>query len=133
MVLSLKRVWETVELSDDLKSESSDWSKFAAEFFSVLQGKAAKVYVESDLFLKKTFLTNNMRYIITQILNRLSNGQGEPVLILSTEFGGGKTHTILLAYHILKNRDKGFEYIKNHEIAKDVGISSLPEADICSN
>ncbi|MGH9976184.1 MAG: hypothetical protein ACRD8Z_10180 [Nitrososphaeraceae archaeon] len=35
-----------------------------------------------------------------------------------------------MAYHILKNKDKGFEYIKDHEIAKDVGISSLPEADI---
>ena len=65
MYVPLKRVWETCELSDDLKSGSLDLSKFAVEFFSVLQGKAADVYFDSNSFFRKTFLTNNMRHIIT--------------------------------------------------------------------
>src|SRR5689334_10492845 len=77
-----KRIWEICELSDDIKSGTLDLSKFAVEFFSVLQGKAQDIYARSDLFVKKTYLTNNMRHILLQTLRRLTTGEGNASLIL---------------------------------------------------
>lgn len=127
-----KRVWEVCQLSSDLQSGRLDPSKFAVEFFSVLQGKADDLYKDSEQFFSKTFLSNNMRYIIIQILKRLYSGDGKPVLVLSTEFGGGKTHTLLLVYHLLKDKIKGFEYLKRYEIEKELGIIGLPDVHVIS-
>ena len=81
----MKKVWQICSLSDDIKSGPLDLSKFTIDFFSVLQGNNFdNIYTQADNFLKKTFLTNNMRYIITQILRRLTSGEGNPNLILST-------------------------------------------------
>jgi predicted AAA+ superfamily ATPase len=52
--------------------------------------------------------------------------------VLSTEFGGGKTHTILLVYHLLTDKVKGFEFLKRYEIDKDLGITEIPDAHIVS-
>jgi predicted AAA+ superfamily ATPase len=129
----MKKVWEVCDVSDDIKFGSLDESKFAIELYSVLEGKADETYTNSDFFFEKTFLTNNMKHIIIQILKRLSTGSGLANLILSNEFGGGKTHTLLLIYHILKNTGgKGFEYIRRYDIDKELGIASLPTIDVVS-
>ena len=77
-----------------------------------------------------TFLTQNMKYIVSQIIKRLSTGEGNPVIFLSTEFGGGKTHTLLLLFHLFQNRNEGFQYLKDNEIDKDLSISNLPSANL---
>jgi hypothetical protein len=127
-----KRVWEVCELSEDLKKDNLDYSKFAVEFFSVLLGKAPSIYQDAELFLKKTFLSNNMRYILVEIIKRLLSGEGKPALVLSTEFGGGKTHTLLLIYHLLTNKIKGLEYLKKYEIDKELELSEIPDIKIVS-
>jgi predicted AAA+ superfamily ATPase len=73
-----------------------------------------------------------MRYIIIQILKRLYSGEGKPVLVLTTEFGGGKTHTLLLVYHVLKDKVKGLEYLKHYEIDKELAITDLPDVYLVS-
>jgi predicted AAA+ superfamily ATPase len=94
---------------------------------TLVLGKADDLYKNSKQFFSKTFLSNNMRYIITEILKRLHSGEGQHVQVLSTEFGGGKTHTILLVYHLLTDKAKGFEYLKRYEIDKNLGITDIPD------
>jgi predicted AAA+ superfamily ATPase len=73
-----------------------------------------------------------MRYVIIQILKRMSASGGYANLILSNEFGGGKTHTLLLVYHILTNKERGFEYIRKYGIDRELDITDIPRIDVVS-
>jgi predicted AAA+ superfamily ATPase len=111
LVLELKNVWEVCEFEDDIKYGRLEAARFAVELYSVLQGKADKVYTDPRLFLTHTYLAENMKYLLKEALRRLSGKGGQPVIVLDTEFGGGKTHTILLLYHVFKSRGVGTKFI----------------------
>ena len=66
-----------------------NYIKFAIDFLQSQDSENADIiYSDSCLFFQNTFLTQNMRYIISHVLRRLSSGEGGPVLFLSAEFGG---------------------------------------------
>ncbi len=75
-------------------------SKFAVELHAVLDGTADPIYKDPNRFLDNTYLTSNMGYILKYVLLRIARNEGNPAYIIDTEFGGGKTHTLLLLYHI---------------------------------
>jgi hypothetical protein len=75
-------------------------SEFAADLFAVDSGNAAGEYADPRDFFRITFLTVGLRRVLTTALQRLSGDGGEPVIGLQTAFGGGKTHTMLAAYHL---------------------------------
>ena len=57
------------------------------------------------IFFGKTFLTRtSVRHAQGGHAGRLAeSGKAEPVIQLQTPFGGGKTHTLLSLYHLLKS------------------------------
>lgn len=99
-----------------------DVSKFAVELHSVLDKSADKIYTDPTLFLNTTFLTSNAKLILKDALVRVSRGEGQPVYIIDTEFGGGKTHTLILLYHIFKNPDLAKEYLRRFRLDEEYGI-----------
>ena len=101
--MGLQNVWEVCKFSDEIVYGKLDVSKFAVELHSVLDGSADRTYTDPNLFLKSTFLTSNAKLILKDALVRVSRGEGQPIYIIDTEFGGGKTHTLILLYHIFKN------------------------------
>jgi len=66
----------------------------------VRTGKATREYQEPVAFFDRTFITEGMRLLLTQVSQRLAGQAGEPVIQLQTAFGGGKTHTMLAVYHL---------------------------------
>ena len=56
-------------------------------------GKATREYQDAVAFFDRTFITEGMRLLLTQVAQRLAGKGGEPVIQLQTAFGGGKTHT----------------------------------------
>jgi len=126
----LRNIWEVCDFSDDIKFGKFDMKRFAVELHSVLDGSADPIYTEPKLFLDNTYPTENMKYVLREALRRLSGKGGEPILVLDTEFGGGKTHTILLLYHVFKNRELGTEYIREIGLHKETGILEVPEARV---
>src|SRR5215208_5478409 len=100
----LQNVWEVCKFSDEIAYGKLDMSKFAVELHSVLDGSADRIYTDPRLFLGNTFLTSNAKLILKDALIRVSRGEGQPVYIIDTEFGGGKTHTLILLYHFFKNQ-----------------------------
>lgn len=123
-------VWKTCKFSDEIINNQLDYSKFAVELHSVLDGSAADIYKDPKLFLKNTFLTSNAKLILKDALVRVSRGEGQPAYIIDTEFGGGKTHTILLLYHLFKNKDLGRDYIKKYNLHKDYDIADVPQTNV---
>lgn len=75
-------------------------SEFAADITAVHSGKATREYQDAVAFFDRTFITEGMRLLLTQVAQRLANKGGEPVVQLQTAFGGGKTHTMLAVYHL---------------------------------
>jgi len=123
----MKNVWETCAFSDEIITGDLKLHKFAVELHEFLDGKADPVYNDPRLFLKNTFLTDQMKLILKNSLLRLTKGSGTPVIIIDTGFGGGKTHTILLLHHIYNNKELGSKYISDYQFEKEYEISTIPD------
>ena len=77
-------------------------------------------------FYRRTFLTTGIRSLVRSAMLRLSGRGGDPVIELQTNFGGGKTHSMLALYHLFgpvrANRLPGVE-----ELMRDFGVEELPK------
>jgi predicted AAA+ superfamily ATPase len=63
-------------------------------------------------------------------LVRLSRGEGQPVYVIDTGFGGGKSFTLILLYHLFKNRHLAKEYIVEYGLDREYGILEPPQANV---
>lgn len=75
-------------------------SEFAADISAVRNGRAPREYQVAEAFFERTYITEGMRLLLTQVAQRLMGQGGEPVIQLQTAFGGGKTHTMLAVFHL---------------------------------
>jgi predicted AAA+ superfamily ATPase len=75
-------------------------AEFAADISAVHSGKAATEYQDAKAFFDRTYITEGMGLLLTQVALRLNGRGGEPVIQLQTAFGGGKTHTMLAVLHL---------------------------------
>ena len=127
-----KSVWQTCKFSDEIYSSNLEVYKFAVELHEFLDGQADPVYLDPKLFLENTFLTNQMKSILKDVIIRLDRGSGPPVIEIDTGFGGGKTHTLLLLHHVLSNPKIGFDYVKKFSLDSEYGIKSIPNVKIAT-
>ena len=51
-------------------------------------------------FFRRTFLTHSLSDLLVGAVRRLTGQGGDPVIQLQTNFGGGKTHSMLALYHL---------------------------------
>lgn len=105
-------------------------SEFAADITAVHSKKATKEYQDAVAFFDRTFITEGMRLLLTQVAQRLSGQGGEPVIQLQTAFGGGKTHTMLAVYH-LATRNCGLQELAGIPALVDrAGLMEVPNARV---
>ena len=84
----------------DVLAGTFQQSEFAADITAVNTGRARVEYQDAIAFYERTFITEGMGLLLTQVAQRLVGKGGEPVVQLQTAFGGGKTHTMLAVYHL---------------------------------
>ena len=93
--------WREVAVPhQDVLEGTFQQSEFAADITAVSTGRASREYQDAVAFFDRTFITEGMALLLTQVAQRLANKGGEPVVQLQTAFGGGKTHTLLAVYHL---------------------------------
>src|SRR5262252_5841976 len=93
--------WREVAVPhQDVLEGTFQQSEFAADITAVRTGKASHEYQDAMAFFDRTFITEGMGLLLTQVAQRLAGKGGEPVVQLQTAFGGGKTHTMLAVYHL---------------------------------
>lgn len=51
-------------------------------------------------FFRRTYLTESLKGMLVGAVQRFTAGGGDPVVQLQTNFGGGKTHSMLALYHL---------------------------------
>ena len=78
-------------------------SEFAADLQEVFEGNAkTPEYGETDIFFNQTYITPGLRQLLVNTLKRLGGKESDPVIQLKTGFGGGKTHSLIALYHLVK-------------------------------
>jgi len=105
-------------------------SEFAADITAVHTGKASREYQEAVAFFDRTFITEGMRFLLTQVAQRLAGKGGEPVIQLQTAFGGGKTHTMLAVYHMATRKSPLSDLAGVPELIERAGLMDVAQARV---
>jgi len=78
-------------------------AEFAADLHQVANGDAqAPEYTDPREFFARTYLTGGLAELLERALRRVvaRDSGASPVMNLQTQFGGGKTHSMLALYHL---------------------------------
>src|SRR5947209_2859380 len=95
------RPWrEIMTPHPDVASNRYQQAQFAANLGQVYRDEGADEYRVPRDFFQRTFLTEGLRHVLSRALQRLTGTGGDPVIELQTNFGGGKTHSLLALYHL---------------------------------
>lgn len=96
---TLKPWREIVTPHADVASGRYQQAEFAADLWQVHIGEGSDEYRMPEEFFRRTFLTESLKQLLMNALKRISGAGGDPVVQLQTNFGGGKTHSMLALYH----------------------------------
>ncbi|KUR70012.1 AAA family ATPase [Novosphingobium fuchskuhlense] len=91
---------EVVEPHQDVATGEFQQAEFAADLAKVHSGSAPPEYRDPRQFFSRTYLTEGLSALLVGAAKRLSGTSGDPVVELQTNFGGGKTHSMLALYHM---------------------------------
>ena len=96
----LKPWREIVTPHRDVASGKYQQAEFAADLWQVYLGEAASEYQHPTEFFRRTFITEGLQKLLCNGAQRIGGRGGDPVIELQTNFGGGKTHSMLALYHL---------------------------------
>jgi len=95
---------EIVTPHPDVASGRYQQAEFAADLWQVHLGEGSDEYRHPLEFFRRTYLTEGLKHLLVNAVRRLSGAGGDPVVQLQTNFGGGKTHSMLALYHLFSGR-----------------------------
>ena len=84
----------------DVASGDYEQAEFAADLYEVAQGSADAEYQDPKAFFARTYITEGLKDLLVGAASRLAGQAGDPVIELQTNFGGGKTHSMIALYHL---------------------------------
>jgi hypothetical protein len=121
---------EVVEPHPDVAQGRYKNAEFAADLAQVARGEGAYEYRDPVEFFARTYVTEGMSGLLVQALKRVGGMDGEPVIQLKTAFGGGKTHSMLALYHLLRGAVAVDKIPGIKSVLAAANISSLPKANV---
>ncbi|MEM9553677.1 MAG: Swt1 family HEPN domain-containing protein [Acidobacteriota bacterium] len=96
----LKAWRDVVTPHRDVASGRYQQAEFAADLWQVHLDEGTDEYRQPVEFFRRTFLTDSLHKMLVSAVRRLTGEGGDPVVQLQTNFGGGKTHSMLALYHL---------------------------------
>jgi predicted AAA+ superfamily ATPase len=103
--MGLKPWREVIAPHPDVATGRFNASQFAANLYRVAHDEDTGEYGDPIEFFQRTYLTEGLRDLITRAVRRVSGDENAaPVINLQTNFGGGKTHSMLALYHLFSGR-----------------------------
>jgi hypothetical protein len=105
-------------------------AEFAIHLDQVMDGRAPLDYREPERFFARTYLTAAFSKMAAEVMRRLA---GEvvgtsPVINLTTQFGGGKTHFLTLLYHLARAGDEAKGWPGVSDLLQRAELESVPRA-----
>ncbi len=123
--VSLKPWREIITPHKDVASGRYQQAEFAADLWQVHLGEGTDEYKKPVEFFRRTYLTESLKRMLVGAVQRLSGQGGDPVVQLQTNFGGGKTHSMLALYHLFSGTAPS-ELLGIDAVLKDAGTNKLP-------
>ena len=124
---TLKPWREVVTPHKDVASGRYQQAEFAADLWQVYLGEGTDEYRNPAEFFRRTYLTESLKRLLVGAVRRLSSGGGDPVVQLQTNFGGGKTHSMLALYHLVSDT-KPKELAGIDDVLQEAEAKELPAA-----
>lgn len=125
------RPWRSVVApKDDVARGQFKTAEFAIDLANVAKGEARFEYQDPKEFFSRTYITQGMRSLLMSALKRVSvtdDDDGDPVVELKTAFGGGKTHSMLAVYHLMRTSKIARELPGVAEVMDEARVPSLPD------
>jgi len=124
---ALKPWREVVTPHPDVTSGRYQHAEFAADLWQVHLGQGSDEYRDPTQFFRRTYLTESLKRLLVGAVRRLAGEGGDPVVQLQTNFGGGKTHSMLALYHLFSGVAPA-ELVGVEAVLAEAGVQSLPQA-----
>src|SRR5207247_4199854 len=99
----------------------------AADLHKVWREEAEYEYGKPQESYRRTCLTEGLRDLLLNTSRRLRGEGGDPVVQLQTNFGGGKTHSLIALYHLAGGYEPG-KLPGVEEMLAEIGLGAPPEA-----
>jgi predicted AAA+ superfamily ATPase len=122
---NLKPWREIVTPHRDVATGRYQQAEFAADLWQVHLGEGADEYRHPVEFFRRTYLTESLTRLLANAIQRLAGRGGDPVVQLQTNFGGGKTHSMLALYHLFSGTAIG-ELAGVDAVMKAAEATALP-------
>ncbi|BBO89904.1 ATP-binding protein [Desulfosarcina ovata] len=129
----LKPWYKVVNPREDLREgRPLDASEFAVHLDHIRDGDAHPDYQDPVRFFERTFLTRNLRAVSGEVLRRLNgiNTEASSLYNMTTQFGGGKTHSLALLYHLATSGDAAKAFMGVQSILQAGGVNEIPKANV---
>ena len=117
----LKPWREVVTPHSDVVKGTYQQAEFAADLWQVYQNEGSDEYQNPTEFFRRTFITEGLKGLLTGALVRLAGKGGNPVVELQTNFGGGKTHSMMSLWHLFSGISPS-ELLGVEELVKEAGV-----------
>lgn len=118
---------DVVQPHDDVAMGTFQQAEFAADLHKVAQGIGLPEYTDPVEFFRRTFLTGGLQKLLVHTAERVTGRGGDPVINLLTQFGGGKTHSLLAVYHLVAQGVNLSDLPGVDALLKERGIEELPQ------
>jgi predicted AAA+ superfamily ATPase len=107
-----------------------DASEFAVHLDHIRDNRAPKDYQDPGRFFERTFLARNLKDLAAQTVRRLSGIAVETsaVFNMATQFGGGKTHSLTLLYHLAMSGPAAQNWHGVADILELAQVKHVPKA-----
>ena len=124
----LKSWREVITPHRDVASGRYQQAEFAADLWQVHLGEGTDEYRDPVEFFRRTYLTESLKAMLVGAVRRLTHGGGDPVVQLQTNFGGGKTHSMLALYHMFGSGVSPTELPGLDVVMQEAEATKLPTA-----
>ena len=103
----LKPWIDVVGLHPDVESGNTAIATYAIDLGALASGEPniPVIYRDASAFFSATYLTKELKRLLTEVMGRLAGNDGDRVIQLRSPFGGGKSHTLAALYHTATNPD----------------------------
>ena len=119
---------EVVSPHQDVASGRYQQAEFAADLWQVHLGEGSSEYLDPSEFFRRTYLTDSLKQLLGGAVQRFASMGGDPVVQLQTNFGGGKTHSMLALYHLFSGAPIG-GLSGMDAVMQETGVAALPSVN----
>ncbi|MBM3454155.1 MAG: ATP-binding protein [Bacteroidetes bacterium] len=131
--MAIKPWYNVITPREDLVAgKPLDASEFAVHLDHVRLGTAPMDYTDPERFFHRTYLTQTLLDMAAQTIRRFSGITTEtsPVFNLTTQFGGGKTHSLTLLYHLAQSGNKAKKFQGVNRILTKAEVDEIKTAKV---